>query len=143
MNNSFNKAFTGVIALALIVIAVGRIPFFREKELSNLCREDYTMYLNQNDYSLKEKNAKISLIAKKTGLKAETNNVGNFCNSFYFNQRQILIRKNKKVAWNRLLKRLKGINTAVINSVDLISINQLNKDNNKENHERRNVIKSP
>ena len=45
------------------------------------------MYLNQNDYSLKEKNAKISLIAKKTGLKAETNNVGNFCNSFYFNQK--------------------------------------------------------
>jgi len=27
------------------------------------------------------------VIAKKTGLKAETNNVGNFCNSFYFNQR--------------------------------------------------------
>ena len=87
MTNSLNKAFTGVIALALIVIAVGRIPFSREKELSNLCREYYTMYLNQNDYSLKEKNAKINLIAKKTGLKAETNNVGNFCNSFYFNQR--------------------------------------------------------
>ena len=87
MTNSLNKAFTGVIALALIVIAVGRIPFSREKELSNLCREYYTMYLNQNDYSLKEKNTKIKLIAKKTGLKAETNNVGNFCNSFYFNQR--------------------------------------------------------
>ena len=87
MTNSLNKAFTGAIALALIVIAVGRIPFSREKELSNLCREYYTMYVNQNDYSLKEKNAKIKLIAKKTGLKAETNNVGNFCNSFYFNQR--------------------------------------------------------
>ena len=87
MTNSFNKAFTGVIALSLIVIAVGRIPFSREKELSNLCREYYTMYLNQNDYSLKEKNAKIKVIADKTGLKAETNNVGNFCNSFYFNQR--------------------------------------------------------
>ena len=83
MSNSLNKAFTGVIALALIVIAVGRIPFAREKELSNLCREYYTMYLNQNDYSLKEKNAKISLIAKKTGLKAETNNIGNFW--FYYN----------------------------------------------------------
>ena len=45
------------------------------------------MYLNQNDYSLKEKNEKIKVIADKTGLKAETNNVGNFCNSFYFNQR--------------------------------------------------------
>ena len=44
------------------------------------------MYLNQNDYSLKEKNAKIKVIARKAGLKAETNNVGDFCNSFYFNQ---------------------------------------------------------
>jgi len=87
MSNSLNKAFTGAIALAFIVIAVGRVPFSREKELSNLCREYYTMDLNQNDYSLKEKIAKISLISKKTGLKAETNNIGNFCNSFYFNQR--------------------------------------------------------
>jgi len=87
MNNSLNKAFTGVIAFTLTVIAVGRIPFSREKELSNLCREYYTIYLNQSDYSLKEKNKKINVIAKKTGLKAETNNVGNFCNTFYFNQR--------------------------------------------------------
>ena len=87
MSNSFNKAFTGVVALSLIVIAVGRIPFSREKELSNLCREYYTMYINQNDYSLREKNAKIKLIANKTGLKAKTNHVNNFCNSFYFNQR--------------------------------------------------------
>ncbi len=87
MTNSLNKAFTGSIALALIVIAVGRIPFSREKELSNLCREYYAMYLNQNDYSLKEKNSKIKIIANKTGLKGETNNISNFCNSFYFNQR--------------------------------------------------------
>tara|TARA_Y100001968_G_scaffold238620_1_gene222017 strand:- start:1479 stop:1742 length:264 start_codon:yes stop_codon:yes gene_type:complete len=85
--NSLNKAFTATIALALVVIAIGRIPFSREKELSNLCREYYAMYLNQNDYSLIEKNKKIKVIADKTGLKAETNNVGNFCNSFYFNQR--------------------------------------------------------
>ena len=39
MTNSLNKAFTGAIALALIVIVVGRIPFSREKELSNLCRD--------------------------------------------------------------------------------------------------------
>ena len=32
MTNSLIKAFTGVIALALIVIAVGRMPFSREKE---------------------------------------------------------------------------------------------------------------
>ena len=87
MINSLNKAFIGVIALTLSVIAVGSIPFSREKELSNLCREYYTMYLNQNDYSLKEKNTKIKVIASKAGLKAETNNVGAFCNSFYFNQR--------------------------------------------------------
>ena len=87
MTNSLNKAFTGTIALALILIAVGRIPFSREKELSNLCREYYTMDLNQNDYSIKKMNAKIKVIANKTGIKAERNNVGNFCNSFYFNQR--------------------------------------------------------
>ena len=87
MTNSLNKAFTGLIALSLIVIAVSRVPFSREKELSNLCREFNTMYLNQNDYSLKEKNAKIKVIASKTGLKAETNNVGDICNSFYFNQK--------------------------------------------------------
>ena len=87
MNNSLNKALTGVIALALTVIAVGRIPFSREKELSNLCREYYTMYLNKDDYSPKEKKAKINLIANKTGIKAETYNIDNFCNSFYFNQK--------------------------------------------------------
>ena len=87
MTDFLNRAFTGLISLALIVLAVARIPFSREKELSNLCRVYYTMYLNQNDYSLKEINAKISLIAKKTGLKAKTNNVSSFCNSFYFNQR--------------------------------------------------------
>tara|TARA_Y100001968_G_scaffold240950_1_gene224504 strand:+ start:537 stop:800 length:264 start_codon:yes stop_codon:yes gene_type:complete len=86
MANSLNKAFTGVIALALMVIAVNRIPFSREKELSNLCREYYTMYLNQKDYSSKEKASKIKAIANKTGLKAEINNISNFCDSFYFNQ---------------------------------------------------------
>ena len=87
MTNSLNKAFTAAIALALIVIAISRVPFSREKELSNLCREYYVMYLNQSDYSSKVKNKKIRIIANKTGLKAETNNVGSFCNSFYFNQR--------------------------------------------------------
>ena len=87
MTNSLNKAFTASIALALIVMAISRVPFSREKELSNLCREYYVMYLNKSDYSSKVKNKKIRLIANKTGLKAETNNVGNFCNSFYFNQR--------------------------------------------------------
>ena len=87
MKDSLNKAFTGVIALALMVIAIGRIPFSREKELSNLCREYYTMSLNQNDYTLKEKATKIKVIATKTGLITDTNNVRDFCNSFYFNQR--------------------------------------------------------
>tara|TARA_Y100001968_G_C19111794_1_gene597563 strand:- start:429 stop:548 length:120 start_codon:yes stop_codon:yes gene_type:complete len=39
MKNSLSNAFAGTIALAMIVIAVGLIPFSREKELSNLCRE--------------------------------------------------------------------------------------------------------
>ena len=47
MGNSLNKAFTGVIALALVVIAVGRIPFPREKELSNLCRSGTIKKVNQ------------------------------------------------------------------------------------------------
>ncbi len=87
MISSLNKAFIGVIALALMVMTVSRIPFSREKELSNLCREYYTMHLNQNDYSLKEKSSKLKSIAKKTGLKANNKNIGDFCNSFYFNQR--------------------------------------------------------
>ena len=87
MTDSINKAFRGTIAFAISVIAVGLVPFSREKELSNLCREYYTIYLNQNGYSSKEKNSKIKVIANKTGLKAEKNNVDNFCNSFYFNQR--------------------------------------------------------
>ena len=87
MSESLNKGLKSVIAIALVVLAIGRIPFSREKELSNLCREYYAMYLNQDDYSSKEKIQKIKVIAKKTGLKAETNNIGNYCNSFYFNQR--------------------------------------------------------
>ena len=87
MTNSINKAFTAVIALALVIMAIGLVPFSREKELSNLCREYFTMYLNESDYSPMEKNQKIRLISSKTGLKAEKNNIGNFCNSFYFNQR--------------------------------------------------------
>ena len=86
MTNSLYKAFTATIALALMVIAVSRIPYSREKELSNLCREYYTIYQNQDSFSLKVKNEKIRLIAKKTGLNAETNNVRDFCNTFYFNQ---------------------------------------------------------
>ena len=89
MTNSINKALTGVIALALVVIAVCRIPFSREKELSNLCREYYTMTLNEEYYSSKEIETKIQLIAKKTSLNAKRNNILDFCNSFYFNQRQI------------------------------------------------------
>ena len=86
MTDSLNKAFTGTIALALIVIAIGLIPFSREKELSNLCREYYAMLKSNNDYSLQKKRDKIKIIANKTDLKADINNVTVFCNSFYFNQ---------------------------------------------------------
>ena len=43
------------------------------------------MYLYEIDDSLKEKYVKINIIGKKAGPKVETSNVGNFCNSFYFN----------------------------------------------------------
>ena len=42
---------------------------------------------NLDDFLQKEKAQKIKTIANKTGLKSETNNIGNFCNSFYFNKR--------------------------------------------------------
>ena len=87
MTNLLNKAFTASIAFALIVIAVGTIPFSREKELSNLCREYYVLYINDKHYSIKERNNKIKLIANKTGLKADKENIDNLCNTFYFNQK--------------------------------------------------------
>ncbi len=87
MTNSLNKAFIATTSLAIVVIALGRIPFSREKELSNLCREFHTMYLNESDYSLKEKNSKIKVIANKTYLKPKTSSIVDFCNSFYLNQK--------------------------------------------------------
>ncbi len=87
MFSSLNKALTGVITLAFVVLAVSRIPFSREKELSNLCREYYIMNRHEDDYSSNEIDTKVQVIANKTGLSAEKNNVSDFCNSFYFNQR--------------------------------------------------------
>ena len=89
MPSSLNNALTGVIALSLVVIALCRIPFSREKELSNLCREYYIMNLNEDYHSSKEIDTKVQVIANKTGLNAKKNDILDFCNSFYFNQRQI------------------------------------------------------
>ncbi len=45
------------------------------------------MQLNQKGNSVQENNEKIDIVAKKTGLTADTNNVDIYCNAFYFNQR--------------------------------------------------------
>ena len=65
MTDYINKAFTGTIALALIVIAIGLIPISREKQLSNLCREYYAILKSKNDYSLQEKRVNIKIIVNK------------------------------------------------------------------------------
>ncbi len=44
------------------------------------------MLINKNDYSLQTVSEKIKNITNKAGLKADINNVGVYCNSFYFNQ---------------------------------------------------------
>ncbi|KGG12783.1 hypothetical protein EV05_0454 [Prochlorococcus sp. MIT 0601] len=90
MGDSFQKAFLFVNCMALCVIAVQLIPFSREKELSNFCREYYALTKEKDELS---QNSKISsklvlkrgVISKKTGLNTEKN-VDDFCNSFYFNQ---------------------------------------------------------
>ena len=87
MNNSIKQALIGLIAIALMIISVSLIPFSREKELSNLCREYYAINQNLSDYSSRDKLSKIKVIANKTGLKTNKSNIIDFCNSFYFNQK--------------------------------------------------------
>ena len=89
MENSLDKAITVIAALSLTVIAVELVPFSREKELSNLCREYYVMELNNNEYTREEKKTKVRVLSKKTGLSQKTKNIKDFCNSFYFNQNLI------------------------------------------------------
>tara|TARA_Y100001968_G_scaffold61590_1_gene52356 strand:+ start:505 stop:777 length:273 start_codon:yes stop_codon:yes gene_type:complete len=89
MKNSLDKAFTVVAALSLTIIAVELVPFSREKELTNLCREFYVMELNNNEYTIEEKKTKVRVLSKKTGLSEKTKNIKDFCNTFYFNQNLI------------------------------------------------------
>ena len=54
MGESLQKAFTGVIALSLAVIAIQLIPFNRFYKAKNLCAEG-----NSIDFDLKGKNLEI------------------------------------------------------------------------------------
>ncbi len=90
MGESAHKAILFVSALALAVIAVQFIPFSRDKELSNLCREYYAITkakgLPINEDSVNPKLAStINVIATKTGLTG-LQTIHNYCHSFYLNQ---------------------------------------------------------
>ena len=103
MGKSLTKALLTISTLSLGVIAVQLVPFSREKELSNHCREWYAMTHNQkNALNIRKRTKKSELIAKKAGLVLKdskeikqkpiiskfitSSNVFRFCNSFYFNQ---------------------------------------------------------
>ncbi len=82
MESSINKTLLIVSTLAITVISIQYVPFSREKELSNHCREWYSLSKDKNmEHQLSIKSKTIS---RKTGLKKE--NIKIFCNSFYFNQ---------------------------------------------------------
>ena len=68
MSDSLQKAFLGVIALSLSVIAIQLIPFARHRELQNLCLEFEVIYM-WDDYDSKRLMKKQKLISKKAGLK--------------------------------------------------------------------------
>ena len=90
MNNSFSNSLSFISALALVIIAVQVIPFSREKEISNHCREYYAMgkgmgKTGSTQISNKRLTEKIKIIASKMGLEGNKT-VDYFCNSFYLNQ---------------------------------------------------------
>ena len=68
MSDSLQKAFFGVIALSLSVIAIQLIPFAKHRELQNLCLEFEVIYM-WDDYDSKRLMKKQKLISKKAGLK--------------------------------------------------------------------------
>ena len=67
MSDSLQKAFFGVIALSLSVIAIQLIPFAKHRELQNLCLE--FEIIQWNDFDSKRRIKKLKLISKKAGLK--------------------------------------------------------------------------
>ncbi len=88
MGDSVHKACSFITALALSVIAVQLIPFSRDKELSNYCREYLALLKVRPDKETSQKIIdKRGIIATKTALSVDIQQINDYCNSFYLNQK--------------------------------------------------------
>ena len=88
MGDSVQKACSLISALALSVISVQLIPFSRDKELSNYCREYLALLKIQPDEGSAQKIIdKRWIIASKAGLSIDIQQINDYCNSFYLNQK--------------------------------------------------------
>ena len=88
MGDSVQKACSFITALALSVIAVQLIPFSRDKELSNYCREYLALLKIRPDEEISRKTIeKRGIIASKSGLSVDIQQINDYCNSFYLNQK--------------------------------------------------------
>ena len=88
MGDSVQKACSFITALALSVIAVQLIPFSRDKELSNYCREYLALLkIRPDEETAQEIIDKRGLIASKTGLSGDIEQINDYCNSFSLNQK--------------------------------------------------------
>ena len=88
MGDSVQKACSFITALALSVIAVQLIPFSRDKELSNYCREYLALLKVRPDKETSQKIIdKRRIIASKSELSVDIQQVNGYCNSFYLNQK--------------------------------------------------------
>ncbi len=88
MEDSIQKACSCITALALSVIAVQLIPFSRDKELSNYCREYLALLKIRPDKEIAQKIIdKRRIIASKTDLSVDIQQINDYCNSFYLNQK--------------------------------------------------------
>ncbi len=88
MGDSIQKACSFITSLALGVIAVQLIPFSRDKELSNHCRE-YLAIINVLPGSENEEQEirKRAIIASKIEVNNNFKKISYYCNSFYLNQK--------------------------------------------------------
>ena len=88
MGDSVEKACSFITALALSVIAVQLIPFSRDKELSNYCREYLALLKIRPDEEIAQKIIdKRAVIARETDLNVDIQQINDYCNSFYLNQK--------------------------------------------------------
>ena len=88
MGDSVQKTCSFITALALSVIAIQLIPFSRDKELSNHCREYLALLKVRPDKETSQKIIdKRGVIASKSGLGVDIQQINDYCNSFYLNQK--------------------------------------------------------